>query len=78
MILLEIKQYLMTKKRVILQQIAVDFKKDPEMMRMMLRHWINKGCVAAAAKPAGCGSRCTQCKPEFAEVYCWVEAGYNP
>ncbi len=72
MILLDIKKYLANKKTVNLQELALHFKQQPDVMRDMLCHWIRKGKIQKAANPVGCGTRCVQCKPEFAEVYTWV------
>lgn len=69
MILVELKKYLQTKQTATLQELAWHFKRDPGMMRQLLSHWIRKGVIVRAATPAGCGTRCVQCKPEYAEVY---------
>jgi len=70
--LLEIKRYLMTKEKATLQELALNFRQQPETMRSMLNHWVCKGKVCQVDKPAGCGSRCQLCKPETAEIYQWV------
>lgn len=71
MILLDIKQYLIQKQVANLQEIAWHFKQQPEVIRVMLHHWIRKGKVEIAPKPKVCGSLCTQCEPSIAEVYHW-------
>lgn len=71
MILLDIKNYLVAQKTVNLQELSLHFCYDPETMRGMMAHWIRKGKVSVR-KPPGCGVRCTQCKPEYAEEYCWM------
>ncbi len=72
MILLDIKKYMKQKRVANLQQIAFDFKQPPEAMRAMLAQWVKKGRLALIAEPPGCGSTCTQCKPEYAVEYEWV------
>lgn len=72
MSLRDLKNYLRNREQVHLGELALHFRQDPEMIRCKMRHWINKGRVAVMAKPAGCGTRCTLCKPSQAEVYRWV------
>lgn len=72
MSLQELKCYLMDRQSVHLAELAVHFRQDPEMIRCKMRHWIHKGKVAVIAKPVGCGTRCTLCKPSQAEVYRWI------
>lgn len=71
--LLAIKDYLSVRKTASLQELSLHFCKHPEMMRDMMSHWVRKGKVCCLQKPPGCGTRCVQCKPEFAEEYQWVE-----
>lgn len=71
MILLDLKNYLQQRKHVNLQELALHFQTDPEMVRDMMQHWIRKGKVCEF-KPAGCGTRCIDCKPALREVYSWV------
>ena len=69
--LLAIKHYLVERKTANLQELAAHFHQSPEVMRDMMAHWIRKGKVTCF-KPAGCGTRCQQCLPKFAETYLWV------
>lgn len=71
MILIEIKKYLSDKKTANLQELAFHFNQPPETMRQMVAHWVRKGKVMVLPKPLSCGTGCTQCKPEWAEEYCW-------
>ena len=70
--LLEIKAYLSEQKTANLQELSLHFKKQPDTMRCMLRHWVCKGKVCYLSKPAGCGSRCQQCLPTTTEIYQWI------
>jgi len=66
---LDIKHYLKEHKVANLQELSLHFQRDPEIMRDMLSHWLRKGVICRAPKPAGCGVSCGQCKPSVAEVY---------
>jgi len=72
-ILIDVKNYLQEKKVVNLQELSLYFQRHPDTMRDMLMHWLRKGVISKAPKPAGCGVKCGQCKPSVAEVYCWCE-----
>lgn len=69
MILIEIKNYIAQKNTATLQELSFRFQRDPELMRQMLQHWIRKGVIIKLDAPVGCGSRCTQCRPEIAQEY---------
>ena len=69
--LIAVKEYFLVKKTVNLQELSLHFKQQPETIRCLLQHWVRKGKVCRAVKPAGCGSRCQLCKPSVAEVYEW-------
>lgn len=69
MSLLEIKAYLTQVKIASLASLCAYFKCDSELCRNMMMHWVRKGCVRTAAKPASCGS-CTKCGPE---IYEWID-----
>lgn len=70
--LIAIKHYLSHKRTVNLKELSLHFKKQPDMMRLLLQHWIRKGKVKRAPNPVGCGTRCQSCLPGIAEVYEWV------
>jgi putative ferrous iron transport protein C len=69
--LLEIKRYMSAKKTANLQELVLHFKKQPDMIRFMLQHWIRKGKICCVPKPVGCGSQCQMCKPSIVEIYSW-------
>lgn len=71
MILLAVKDFIRQRQVVNLQDLALHFQRDPDTMRDMLGHWLRKGIICKAPKPAGCGVRCVACKPSVAEVYCY-------
>jgi len=64
-----IKHYVLEKQTANLLELALHFKRDPEIVRCMMQHWIRKGTICVADKPQGCGVKCIQCKPAFTEVY---------
>lgn len=70
--LLEIKKFMEEKYVANLEQIAAHIHQNPDTTRQLLRHWIQKGKLEKLPSPPGCGTRCQQCKPKFAEVYKWV------
>lgn len=71
--LLEIKQYLIAKKTANLHEICLHFCKQPETVRCILTHWLRKGKVCRLEKPNGCQTRCQLCRPEYTEIYQWME-----
>jgi hypothetical protein len=70
--LLDVKKFMQAKYVANLEQIAAHIHQDPDLTRELLQHWIRKAKVEKLASPAGCGTRCQQCKPKYAEVYKWV------
>lgn len=70
MSLLDIKTYLMQMKVASLSNICTYFNSDPDVLRQMLCHWINKGKIRKFAK-TNCGN-CTKCSPLVMEIYEWV------
>lgn len=73
MSLIALKQYMMRVKISSLSTIAATFKKEPELVRCLLRHWICKGKMRQLLKTPACGSKCTQCSPLETEIYEWTE-----
>lgn len=73
MILVDIKNYIKERKLINLKELSFHFQRDPDTMREMLAHWIRKGIIRKSEKPPSCGTKCMQCKPAVAEIYCWCE-----
>jgi len=71
-ILIDVKNYLSQKQTATLQELSLHFQRDPDFIRQLLSHWIKKGIISPAEKPIGCGTRCTQCRPEIAQVYRFI------
>ena len=76
MILLDVKAYIKQHQWVNLQDLSLHFQRDLDTMRDILGHWVRKGVICRAPKPAGCGVACGACKPMVAEVYCWRDVTF--
>ena len=73
LMLLPIKAFLKERRFANLQELALHFCKQPEIMRCLLAYWIRKGKVRFQEKPIGCGTKCQCCHPQFVEIYQWIE-----
>lgn len=73
MSLIEIKNHLMQVKIATLGSLCAIFKADPDMLRTMLQHWVNKGKVRKCMKKNACGSKCFKCPTLDTEFYEWVD-----
>ena len=73
--LISIKKFMEEKYVANLEQIAAHIHQDPNTTRQLLEHWIRKGKLEKLPSPAGCGTRCQQCRPKYAEVYKWQGEG---
>jgi len=72
MSLLDLKKYLMQVKIASLSSLCIYFNCDSDLLRVMLQHWVRKGCLRQFNKTAACGVKCTQCIPAMTEIYEWV------
>jgi putative ferrous iron transport protein C len=72
MSLLDIKQHLMKVRITNLSSICVYFNAEPDTLRQMLQHWINKGSLRQCAKNPACTSSCGKCSPLVTEIYEWI------
>lgn len=70
--LLEIKDYLITRKKVSLHELTQYFQVAPEVILPMLEIWIAKGKVKRTTKEPHCGVKCVQCHPSTVEWFEWV------
>ena len=69
----EIKQYLMTHKRVALGDLALHFDTDAGNMKDILGQWIRKGKIAKSDLRASCNATCARrCDQSAMEIYEWV------
>lgn len=72
MILITLKQYLIQRRHVTMQNLINHFKLDPEILRDMLNLFIRKGHLKKKQKTNACGSKCIKCHPNMIEVYEWL------
>lgn len=70
--LIELKSYIEKLRMASLQVVSKHFNADPEFIRCMLSHWVNKGCIRYSKKTTKCGTTCTQCATALTEIYEWV------
>ena len=73
MSLLGLRDYLATHRVASLTTLCGHFGCEADLLRHMLRLWIQKGCVRCFTKKPGCGTRCSQCPVADIELYEWLE-----
>lgn len=76
MLLLDVRTYLQERRQASLTDLAHRFRCDPEAMRGMVGHWIEKGKVRRlACAPAACGKSCGGCSAAAPQpdIYEWLE-----
>lgn len=71
MSLIEIKNHLMQVKKATLSSLCNIYNADPDTMRCMLKHLVQKGCVRQCLNEPACGSKCFKCPATVMEVYEW-------
>ena len=69
--LFELRHYLRQKTNVSLSELSAYFRKEPQFMRLMLRHWIRKGSVRCWRKQ--CQASCHGCSFAVTEWYEWLD-----
>ena len=70
--LLAIKQYLMKVRITSLSHLSAYFNADATLVKQMLTHWVQKGCVKQCTKTPACGKTCGKCEIATVELYEWV------
>lgn len=73
MILSDLRSYLQTQRRVVLNDLVLHFNIDANAIRGMLSKWINKGKVRKLSAQQACGSTCCKCDPAMTEIYEWLD-----
>jgi putative ferrous iron transport protein C len=73
MMLLQLKSYLMAKEAVTLEELAMHFDEDPNVIQDMLEHFIRKGQVIKKVPNARCDACTITCGLEHLSVYQWQE-----
>jgi hypothetical protein len=73
MSLLELKNFIQHAKSANISQLAGHLRREPEVVRTMLAHWIRKGMVQQCKRQQlFCGTKCQKCDPTLLEAYEWV------
>lgn len=72
MSLIAIKQHMQQVKMASLGSLCSVFGVEPDTLRCMMSHLINKGCVRQCVKKPACGSQCFKCPSTITEIYEWV------
>jgi putative ferrous iron transport protein C len=71
--LIAVKNYMVQVKITSLANLCLMFKRDPETLRQMLKHWMRKGKIKQCTKKAACGSQCFKCPVPSIEIYEWID-----
>jgi putative ferrous iron transport protein C len=71
--LIQLKNYLLTRRVAPLQDMALHFQTDIETVRPLLAVWIDKGKVHKRPGIGGSCKGCCQCDPVIIEIYEWTE-----
>jgi hypothetical protein len=69
--LMDIKSYLAGRGPASLSEIAASLSADPDAVRPMLDHWMQKGKIRRLGTPARCRG-CTTCALADLEFYAWT------
>ncbi len=78
MILSELRDYIKTQRRVVLQDLVVHFAVDAEALRGMLTLLSSKGKVRKTSLESNCGTTCCKCDPALTEIYEWHDNNQTP
>lgn len=68
----QLRDYLSTRKRAAIGDLAVRFDADPDAVRGMLDTWMRKGKVRRVGPAAADCGGCHKCDPVSLEIYEWV------
>lgn len=69
--LLSLKRKLQQNKLITLQALIKLFNCTPKDIEPQLTTLLQKGYIKVIETPEGCGSKCTQCKPNNNVIYQW-------
>lgn len=73
MILSDLRDYLIIRHRVVLNDLVIHFNMDANALRGMLSKWISKGKVRKLSAESSCGTTCCKCDPLMTEIYEWQD-----
>lgn len=71
--LIQLKQYLRSRKITPLQDAAFHFQVDVETIRPLFEVWINKGKIRRRESVGGVCRGCCKCDPNAIEMYEWID-----
>ncbi len=72
MILSELKRYTSQHGVVSLCDMSIHFDTEPDALRGMLEHWMQKGKVRRHSEDGICKKSCSKCDPATIEFYEWT------
>lgn len=73
MILSDLKDYLQSRKRVVMNELVMHFGVEADALRGMLSLWVAKGKVKKLLAESACGTSCCKCDPLLTEIYEWQD-----
>ena len=71
MLLIDVKDYLSTRGRASLDDLAVHFTVEPEAMRGLVETWVTKGRARRVNQALPCGT-CGRCESATTDIYEWI------
>jgi hypothetical protein len=77
MSLVAIKQYMVKVRMASLTSLCQLFNAEPDTMRCLLNHWMQKGKIRQCLKKPACGSQCFKCPTASSELYEWIDIPTN-
>ena len=72
MLLTDIKSYMVTRRRVSLDDLGLHFTVEPNAMRGLMETWIAKGRARRIGDQLPCGT-CGKCESATTEIYEWLD-----
>lgn len=73
MSLIAIKKHMQQVRVATLSSLCSLFNAEPETIRCLLSHLMQKGCVRQCGNKAACAKKCFSCPSTASEMYEWVE-----
>lgn len=73
MSLIAIKNHLMKVKVATLSSLCSLFDAEPDTIRCLLSHLMQKGCVRQCVDKPACAKKCFGCQSVVTEMYEWIE-----
>jgi hypothetical protein len=70
--LIAIKQHLMRVRVATLTSLCSLFNAEPDTVRCLLNHLMQKGCVRKCLDKPACSKKCFSCPSSLTEMYEWV------